>query len=404
MINLKYLMNRIKDVKPKDMLAVFPMGAARVVSIFYKNRYKDAWLICEEKAEARDNGYWFFRKMCENHPEQECIYAIDKTSVDYKKVKDLGTVIKYGGFKHWILYFTCAFNISSQKGGKPNAPLCAFIELNDWHNAHNVFLEHGVTINKVVWLFADRARFDMMVASTRPEFEFKETCFGYPKGVMQLTGLPRWDNLHNFQVKKNRIVVMPTWRYWFNLKSKEQGNLTHNFMNSEYLHRWKGFLESDQLNELIEKNNLEVIFYPHRNMQSHLPDFKKVVKTKAILASWKDYDIQELMMSSEMMITDYSSVFFDMVYMKKPIIFYQFDLEDFRKGQYEEGYFDYQNNPFGKSCYELRDLMDEFKRIVEREYQCDDRYLEAHKEYFPYYDSNSCERVYEAVKKIADKR
>ena len=400
MINIKYLMNRIRDVKAKDMLAVFPMGAALVVSLFYKKRYANTWLVCEEKAEARDNGYWFFRKMSENHPEQECIYAIDKSSVDYKKVKDLGTVVKYGGFKHWILYFTCAFNISSQKGGKPNAPLCAFIELNDWYNAHNVFLEHGVTINKVVWLFADRSRFDMMVASTRPELEFKEKYFGYPKGVMQLTGLPRWDNLHDFKIKKNRIVVMPTWRYWFNLKSKQQGDLTSDFMHSEYLRRWKEFLECDELDALIENYNLEIIFYPHRNMQSHLLDFKRTVNTKAVLASWKDFDIQELLMTSEMMITDYSSVFFDMVYMKKPIVFYQFDLEKFRKGQYEEGYFKYEDNPFGKSCYELDDAMEEFKRIVESGYQCDEIFLKAHSEYFPFYDSNNSERVYTSIKKI----
>ena len=138
-------------------------------------------------------------------------------------------------------------------------------------------------------------------------------------------------------------------------------------------------------------------------MQYHLLDFKKVVKTKAVLASWMDYDIQELLMASEMMITDYSSVFFDMVYMKKPIIFYQFDLQDFRNGQYEEGYFDYQNNPFGKSCYELGELMCELKYIVERDYQCETRYLEAHSRYFPYYDTNNSERVYEVIKNIVKK-
>ena len=400
MINIDYFFSRLRDVKVKDVLSVFPMACALIVSPFYKKKFANIWLICEEKAEARDNGYWFFRKMCENHPEQECIYAIDGNSVDYKKVKGLGTVIEFGSFKHWLLYFTCAFNISSQKGGKPNAALCAFIELNDWHNAHNVFLEHGVTINKVIWLFADRSRFDMMVASTIPEFEFKEKFFGYPKGVIQLTGLPRWDNLHNVTVRKKRIVVMPTWRYWFNLKSKEQGNLTHDFMNSEYLKRWKEFLDCDELNRLIVEYNLEVIFYPHRNMQSHLKDFKNAVNTKAILASWTEYDIQELMISSEMMITDYSSVFFDMVYMKKPIIFYQFDLQDFRKGQYEEGYFDYQNNAFGKSCFELNELLAEFERIIKNEFRCDKKYLEAHATYFPYYDTNNSERVFKAIKKI----
>lgn len=400
MLSLKYFLDRIKDVKPRDIASVVPMIGAYIVSPLFKKRYSDTWLICEEKAEARDNGYWFFRKTCENHPEQDVIYAIDKKSVDYKKVEKIGPVVQFGSFKHWILYFTCSYNISSQKGGKPNAALCAFIELNDWYNAHNVFLEHGVTINKVVWLFSDRSRFDMMVASTNPEFEFKEKYFGYPDGVIQLTGLPRWDNLHNISIKKKRIVIMPTWRYWFNLKSKEQGGLNHDFMNSLYLQRWKEFLESEQLNELIEKNNLEVIFYPHRNMQNHLPDFKKVVKTKAILASWTEYDIQDLLMTSEMMITDYSSVFFDMVYMKKPIIFYQFDLDDFRKGQYEEGYFDYQNNPFGKSCFVLDEVLEELEKVLERDFQCDDNYLKAHKAYFPFYDSNNSERVYNAVRAI----
>lgn len=398
MIDYKYFFTKIKDVKARDIMTAFPMLCALIISPLYKARYRKTWLICEEKAEARDNGYWFFKMMRENHPELDCIYAIDKHSVDYKKVKNLGTVIQYGSFKHWILYFTCAYNISSQKGGKPNAALCSFIELNDLFNAHNVFLEHGVTINKVVWLFSDRSRFDMMVASTTPEYKFIEEFFGYPKGVVQLTGLPRWDNLHNIRIKKNRIVVMPTWRYWFNLKSKEKGNLTHDFVNSTYLKFWKAFLESDELNTLIQEKNLEVVFYPHRNMQNHLSDIKKVVKTNAILASWTDYDIQELLISSEMMITDYSSVFFDMVYMKKPVIFYQFDLADFRKGQYEEGYFDYQNNPFGKSCSSLDDLMWELKKIVESDFKCDKAFLEAHSEYFPYYDSDNSERVYTALK------
>ena len=73
MINLNYFFNRLKDVKAKDIAAAFPMIGALIVSPFFKKRYSDMWLICEEKAEARDNGYWFFRKMCENHPEQKVV-------------------------------------------------------------------------------------------------------------------------------------------------------------------------------------------------------------------------------------------------------------------------------------------------------------------------------------------
>jgi len=184
MISPRYFFNRLKDVKASDLAAVFPMLGALIVSPLFKKKYSHTWLICEEKAEARDNGYWFFRKMREEHPKQPCIYAIDKKSVDYKKVKDLGQVIQYGSFLHWVIYFTCERNISSQKGGKPNAVLCAFIELNNWYNAHNIFLQHGVIINDLRWLYADRSRFDMFVTSAVPETKYIEEK-GWGKSVVE---------------------------------------------------------------------------------------------------------------------------------------------------------------------------------------------------------------------------
>lgn len=400
MISLKYFFTKVKDIKCRDLLAVFPMGIALIVSPLYRKKYKNTWLICEERKEARDNGYWFYRKMCENHPEQECIYAIDHSSVDYEKIKGFGKTVQYGSLKHWIIYFTCAYNISSQKGGKPNAVLCAFIELNDLYNAHNIFLQHGVIINNLKWLYADCSRIEMFITSAVPEKEFIERRFGYPKGTIRLTGLPRFDNLHRYITDSKRIVVMPTWRYWFNLKSKQQEGLDVEFKNSEYMRRWGEFLECEQLNNLVEEYNLEVVFYIHRNLQNHLSEIKDLIKTKALIASWEDYDIQELLLTSAMMITDYSSVFFDMVYMKKPVIFYQFDIKKFRRGQYEQGYFDYSNNPFGKSYSELEEVMIELKNIIENRYQCSEEFLREHKRYFPHYDVFNSERVYKEIKNI----
>ena len=57
-----------------------------IVSIFYKDRekYKDAWLICERGTEARDNGYWMFKYIREKHPEQKIYYIIDsKNQMDF---------------------------------------------------------------------------------------------------------------------------------------------------------------------------------------------------------------------------------------------------------------------------------------------------------------------------------
>ena len=68
MVKLSYIIDRIRDVKLSDYLSIFPMTAALILKFFYKNKYKEIWLICEEPAEARDNGYHFFKYMCEKQP------------------------------------------------------------------------------------------------------------------------------------------------------------------------------------------------------------------------------------------------------------------------------------------------------------------------------------------------
>ena len=401
MISFKYFLKKIKDVKTSDIKAIVPMMAALLVFPFYKKNYKDTWLICEEPKEARDNGYWFFRRMCENHPEQRCIYAIDKSSVDYAKVKNLGEIIQFGSVMHWIIYFTCQHNISSQKGGKPNAALCSFIELNGFFNAHNVFLQHGVTKDKVDWLQADCFKIDMFITAAAPEKEYIEKHYGYSQGTVKLTGFSRFDNLHNVITNKNQIVIMPTWRQWFKLKSKKVKDINDNFIDSEYLKKWSEFLNNPEFNALIEKYQLKIIFYPHRNMQEYIQEFKKNINNNIIIASWEVYDVQELLKTSEMLITDYSSVFFDMIYMKKPIIFYQFDISQYRKYQYEEGYFNYDDNPFGKSCKDIRTLIDTLTCIIESNYVCTNSFLKGHAEYFEFYDNKNCDRIFYEICKIS---
>ena len=61
----------------------------------------------------------------------------------------------------------------------------------------------------------------------------------------------------------------------------------------------------------------------------------------------KNYDVQDLLKRSKILITDYSSVFYDFAYMKKEVIYYQFDYNDFFKKHYEIGNFNFEKNGFG---------------------------------------------------------
>lgn len=398
MISFNYFKKKLKDVSLSDMVAMIPMGCAAALKPFNAKKNQDVWLVCENENEARDNGYHLYKYMRTEHPEQPCIYAVSKKSKDWKKIRALGPAVDYGSIEHWVLYFTSKYNISSQKGGKPNAALCSFFELNGVFKPRNVFLQHGVTKDKNDWLMADRCRFDYFITAMASEDKFVREAFGYDPGIIKYTGFPRFDNLHDNKIVKNRIIIMPTWRKWLRSRSERNEELGSDVKTSGFMENWMKLLNSDRMKELIDKYDLEVIFYPHRNMQSHMSEFA-VKNPKITVASAETHDMQELMKSAEMMITDYSSVYFDMFYMKKPVIFYQFDEEEFRSFHYEEGWFDYHNNPFGKSYKTSEEVLEALEELAGAGYKVSEEFEEAHKREFQLYDSKNSERVYEFLVK-----
>lgn len=392
MINIHYFAKKIKDVSVKDLLAAGPMLLAWILSPIFREKYRHVWLVCEYPKEARDNAYHFFRYMRMNCKTQPCVYAIDHRCTDYEKIRQLGPSVQYGSLMHWILYFTAEYNIISQKGSKPNAALCSFFELSGLFRTKNVFLQHGVTKDKNDWLMADRCRFSYFVTATSTEDHFVRETFGYDPEIVHLTGFPRFDNLHDNSIVKNRIIIMPTWRKWLRQPSERNALLDHSTENSIFLRKWTELLEDKDFLKLIDTYKLDVIFYPHRNMQEHIDSFR-ADESRIKIASDEEYDMQELMKSAELMITDYSSVFFDMFYMKKPVIFYQFDEVEFRKYHYEEGWFDYHDNPFGKSYADHKSVIKALEDYILSDYEVSAEFQEAHKKEFIHYDRLNSERI-----------
>ena len=95
---------RLKFVRMQDIVQTFPMVLAAFCSFFFKLFHRNVWLVCERESDARDNGYWFFKYLCEIHQEVEAVYAIDRESPDYMKVASLGKTVQFGSFKHWLYY------------------------------------------------------------------------------------------------------------------------------------------------------------------------------------------------------------------------------------------------------------------------------------------------------------
>ena len=191
---------------------------------------------------------------------------------------------------------------------------------------------------------------------------------------------------------------MPTWREWIADEDErlEQFEGTKDFTKTNYFIKWKSFLISEKLKLCSIKYKVRFVFFPHRNMQKYLKYFPRLGSHIEIVGG-SNYDVQYLLKKAALLVTDYSSIFFDFIYMKKPIIFYQFDYATFRKGQYGEGYFDYSNNSFAKSFENENEVFEKIRNYIETEYKISDEYLLAHKKYFKLYDKNNCKRVYDVV-------
>lgn len=392
-------LEKLRRVNLRQALEVWKLPVAAVGSLAHRRKHPDLWIVCEDAKEARDNGYWFFKYVREHHPEQDIVYAIDPSSVDFEKVASLGPTVPFGTLKHWIAYLASSKKISSQKAGNPNAAIFYALEVYGLLKDVRIFLQHGITKDNAQWLYYEKTRIAKFICGAQPEYEYIRETFGYPEGAVEYVGFCRFDNLHDAQPDPRLVLIMPSWREWI---ADEDHRLleyegTTNIPETNYFKKWCAFLTSPELRRIAREHDVRFVFYPHRNMQKYLQYFPESTPEVEVVGA-ADWDIQDLLKRASLMVTDYSSVFFDFVYMKKPVIFYQFDYDQFRKGQYGEGYFDYRDNSFGKSYADAEDVLVAIERSIECGYAISDAYEAEHRRYFPLYDEGNCARVYDVVK------
>lgn len=396
---MKSFFNKFKYVKFRDIGHLFLFLCALPIALLYKIKRKDLWLFCDNGREASDNGFVLFKYVCENHPEQDAVFAVYEDSIDAKKVKATGKYVKYSSFRHWILYLTARVNISSQKGGKPNYAVCNLLEVYGILRNNRVFLQHGVILTDIEFLHYKNTKMSLFTTSTTREWEAVNNGYGYPEGVVKLLGLPRFDLLHNVSVNKNQILIMPTWREWIGTDSlsKNLQKDIKDFKQTTYFKKWNAFLNSEKLLETCKKSGAKIMFYPHRDAQRFVGCFGSE-NPYITVCRYPEYTVDALLKSSAFMITDYSSVQADFAYMKKPLAYYHFDYKDYSEKQYHKGYFDYDTDGFGPVFEDAEALADYVYKMAENGFQNIEPYISREDEFFDLYDTNNCERNYLAIK------
>lgn len=217
-----------------DIESIIKFSFAYLIVFFFKRR--DVWLFSERHNEARDNGFWMFKYVRENYPLQNAYYVIDADSKDLDKILEYKNIISFGSFKHYIIYLMATKHISAHvDADSPNSRVSNFLETHGFLKNKRVFLQHGITKDKISFGYYNVSRADLFVCAAKPEYEFCEKEFGYPKGHVQLLGFARFDGLEDKSRNKNQILLMPTWRSWLaNIEDKD-------FVKSEYYNKYQNF-------------------------------------------------------------------------------------------------------------------------------------------------------------------
>lgn len=396
---MKKIKDSFKYIKFSDLLApllfIIALPFSLILRLVNKWKNRELWLVCEEGKYARDNGYHFFKYIRTEHPDDYCFYVIDKNSKDYEKVKEYNNIIQFKSFKHWVFYLAAKFNISSQKNGNPNQIFFYIIHVVLGLFNNRVFLQHGVIKDMCEWLLYKNTKFRYFICGAKDEYEYVNNNYGYPEGHIQYTGLARFDNLHDYDVDTKLILVIPTWRSWLGRETNSLAGQI-DFTETAFFKYWNSFLNNPEFINYIEKKNIKVVFYPHVNMQKYLNCFK--VKSENICLADMSVDIQKVLKSAALMITDYSSVFMDFAYMKKPIIYYQFDKEEYRSKQYVEGYFSYEKNGFGPVIENEKKLVNYIIKNYNSYFFTEDLYKKRMDSFFSLYDTRNCERQYKLLR------
>lgn len=363
---------------------------------------RDVWLIAERYDTAQDNGYRLFKHIRDSVPElSSCYFVIDPEADDYAKVRDLGKVVRHSSIWHKLLTLhasVLAYAYSSQYVLPKGWSLGEYASHLGWRTgAKHVFLQHGIHMNPRA-VRRGATGYSLMLTSNKREHHELERWSGYSE-QLRMTGLPRYDALRAREPSR-KILFMSTWRQYLvpDLFGRERNGAIE-FHRSAYGQFFSAFLASDRLSSLLDRYDYILEFVPHYNMARFFDGFGQNSDRVATLDP-RSADIQELLVSCDVLLTDYSSVHFDVAYLGTPVIYTRFDEKEYNARHSSEVWFDARADGFGPVVETIEGSLDALESLLAANLTVSAKYENRAREFFPFRDAKFCERVVREIRSL----
>jgi len=243
---------------------------------------------------------------------------------------------------------------------------------------------------------------DLMIATSPLMKNILVSCFYMDPRKVVITGQPRNDKLFsakgranladivpNFSEYDKIVFFIPTFRIW---DDRVEGDPFYNkLFTSEELH---SFLKKNRILLILKLHPFEEEKIISQYSFSDKPNLMLLPNSKL---QEKQCDIYDILGGIDILITDYSSIYFDYLLINRPIIFMPVDLEEYSKkrGFVLEPYEFWTPGPKVTTIEKLVEELDVF--IQNPDYYMEERKL-INSLVNTYSDDHSCERVWESMR------
>lgn len=337
-----------------------------------------------------DNSKYFFEFLCKKENKDFDFFLLTKNKKLFTKLRTkFGNHIIYAFSTQALLVYLKAKFVLLSNG---NGDIFPFTPTNKKQIVINMW--HAITFKNVGYLskvnISGKINLNLNYFLVCSETERKRMmdAFRYPEETFITFGYPRNDIYFGQQKnqktrdKKTTILYLPTFR---------DTAPTEFFPFSDF--------DKKDLNRFLSKNNVEIIIKPHKrdSTNQRLLDILKdnpniKIKTSVI----NDIDIQQMLLECDILLTDYSSVYFDFLLLDRPIIYIPYDLEEYKR---ERGLlYDFDEVTCGDKTLTQKQFIESIKNNLENPAKDELKRKEITERFHLYNDGKASERLFNFIK------
>jgi len=243
------------------------------------------------------------------------------------------------------------------------------------NHIHDLFVSTSEFFTSNVFAKAMRAKKIIETGYPRNDVFFKEQLDEYDLIEADVKSISRINKLRRDGFKA--VLYAPTY-----------GDPVGNAIKS-------GPLNLNELSQFAKKHKLIFVlkFHPSIHCVDEFKSFDNIIiydRTK---------DIQPLLKVSDILITDYSSVYMDYLLLDRPIIFFPYNYKEYMEVQ-GGLLFDYDSMTPGPKCYSLDQLQESLINcVVNQTDEFSEKRKEIRKLAFKYQDGKASERIWDFIRK-----